>query len=108
MALHTRGKVPHFSMRPHPGVTIALIIILISGLLGSMSLFSMEEGTGEFRQKGMFTLIATILISIMLTFVATSKIWFPHLWKKNSTHKRHHQHTRHHPVMQEKEFRKRR
>jgi hypothetical protein len=43
-------------------------------------------------------MIVTALISVGLLIVATSKLWFSHLWKKNSSHKRHSQHSPHHPV----------
>jgi hypothetical protein len=66
----------------------------------------MEEGTGEYSQKGTLVLIITAIVSILLIVVATSKMWFPHLWKKNSTHKRHRQHTQYHPSVKEKEYRR--
>jgi len=102
----TQGKVPHFTMRPHPIVVGALILILIVGLLIAMSFFSQEEGTGEYRQRGIFTLIVTGITSILLAILATAKLWFTHLWKKNSTHARHRQHTRHHPTVRERELRR--
>ncbi len=100
------GKVPHFSMRPHPVVSMMLILTLIVGLLTAMSFFAQEDGTGQYRQQGVFVLIVTSILTICLSIVATSKLWFSHLWKKNSTHKRHSQHTKYHPAMQEREFRK--
>jgi cytochrome b len=105
---NTRGKVPHFTLRPHPVVSMVLILVLIVGLLTAMSFFSMEEGTGVHRQKGVFILILTAIITICLTIVATSKLWFTHLWKKNSTHARHKQHTKNHPAVREREFRNQR
>ncbi len=89
-------------------VSMALAMVLVVGLLIAMSFFSKEEGTGEFQQKGVLTLIVTGIISICLTIIATSKLWFRHLWKKNSTHARHKNHTKYHPTMKEKEFRNRR
>ena len=50
-------------------------------------------------------LIITSLLSICLGIVATSKMWFSHLWKKNSTHARHKKHTKYHPIVKEREFR---
>ena len=52
-------------------------------------------------------LIITGIISFCLAIVATSKLWFPHLWKKNSTHARHKQHTSNHPTMRDRAFRER-
>ena len=108
MAFETpRGKVPHFSMRPHPVVLGALIMTLIVGVLLALSFFAKDEGTGVYRQRGIFTLIITAILSICQVIVATAKFWHTHLWKKNSTHARHKQHTEHHPAMREKEFRQR-
>lgn len=105
---NTGGKVPHFQLRPHPIVLMILILVLITGVLIAMSFFSMEDGTGSFKHRGVFTLIITALLSICLSIVATAKMWFSHLWKKNSTHDRHKRHTKYHPAMKERQFRKER
>lgn len=102
------GSVPHFSLKPHPVVSMLFIFVLIIGLLTALSFFSMEEGTGEYRQKAIATIILTVMITLFLGIVATSKMWFSHLWKRNSNHSRHKNHTRHHPAVKEREFRKRR
>ena len=101
-----RGKVPHFTMRPDPVVTGVLALVLIAGLLTAMSFFAKDEGAGQYTQKGVFTLIVTGILSICLTVLATAKFWFPHLWKKNSTHARHKQHTKHHPVIKDRQQRR--
>ena len=101
----SRGKVPHFTMRPHPIITGLLILVPVSGLLLAMSFFSYEEGTGRFYHRGIFTLIITGILWIFLGILATSKFWFPHLWKKNSTHARHKQHTKYHPAVRDREYR---
>jgi hypothetical protein len=109
MALQmTRGKVPHFSMLPHPVVLGTLILVLVGGLLIALSFFAKDEGTGVYRQKGIFTLIVTGIVTLFITIIATSKLWYPHLWKKNSTHKRHHQHTQHHPSVRQREYQRNR
>jgi NADH:ubiquinone oxidoreductase subunit 5 (subunit L)/multisubunit Na+/H+ antiporter MnhA subunit len=105
---NVRGKVPIFTLRPHPVVSMALVFVLIIGLLLAMSFYSKEDGTGVYRQKGVFTLILTAVISICLTIVATAKMWFTHLWKKNSTHDRHKNHSANHPTIKEREFRNQR
>ena len=94
-------------MRPHPVVMGALILILIVGTLLSLSFFAQDEGAGDYRQRGIFTAILTAIISILLVFLATGKFWFTHLWKKNSTHARHKQHSEFHPVNRDREFRQR-
>ncbi|MDF7825913.1 hypothetical protein P4B35_17925 [Pontiellaceae bacterium B12227] len=99
----SRGKVPHFSMRPHPAVTGLFIMILTVGLLLAMSFFAKDEGTGAYKQQGILTLMITGILSFFLIIIATAKFWYTHLWKKNSTHARHKQHTQYHPAMRDKE-----
>lgn len=84
---------------------MVLILAMISGILLAMSFFSKEDGTGTFNQRGILTLIVTILLCVCLSIVATAKMWFRHLWKKNSTHDRHKRHTKYHPLMRDSEFR---
>ena len=96
--MHTRGSVPHFTLRPHPAVTMLFFFILVIGTLMSLSFLSMEEGAGQYRQKAAFTLSVTGVLCTILAILATSKLWFRHLWKKNSTHDRHKQHSHHHPA----------
>ena len=102
----SRGKVPHFTMRPHPVITGLLILVPVSGLLLAMSFFSYEEGTGLYYHRGILTLIVMGILWIFLLILGTSKFWFPHLWKKNSTHARHKQHTRYHPSVRDREYRR--
>lgn len=95
-------------MRPHPAVTGALIFVLVIGFLIAMSFFAKEDGSGIYRSKALLILMITGIISICLTILATAKFWFPHLWKKNSTHARHKEHSKYHPTMREEESRRRR
>ncbi len=104
----TKGKVPHFTLRPHPVVTMVLILVLVVGLLTTLSFISTDDGSGVQRQKGVLVLVLTLVISVCLTIVATAKLWFTHLWKRNSTHARHKQHSQFHPAVKEREFRNRR
>ena len=103
--MDTGGKVPHFTLRPHPIVSMVLLLVLIAGSLITLSFFSMEDGTGKYKHRGILTLTITAILSICLAIVATSKMWFAHLWKKNSTHARHKNHTRFHPSVKNREFR---
>ena len=100
--------MPHFSMRPHPAVTGSLIFVLLVGFLIAMSFFAKEDGTGVYMGRAILTLIVTGIITICLVILATAKFWFPHLWKKNSTHARHKQHSKYHPAVKEQEHRRRR
>jgi amino acid transporter len=109
MALQpTRGTVPHFSMRPHPVLTGAIILTVVVGLLVAASFASKEDGAGRYQHYAVVTLVITGILTVFLLILATSKMWFPHLWKKNSSHDRHKQHTRYHPAVKDREFRTRR
>jgi heme/copper-type cytochrome/quinol oxidase subunit 2 len=97
MPMPSRGKVPHFTLRPSPGIATGFFLALIIGGLVSLSFFTADVGDGAQNLKGIATLMITAIICICLIIVATSKLWFAHLWKRNSTHERHKQHSRHHP-----------
>jgi formate hydrogenlyase subunit 3/multisubunit Na+/H+ antiporter MnhD subunit len=106
MSITPKGKVPHFKMRPDPVASFVCIIIFVSGSLISLSFFSQEDGTGIYQQKGIICALITALLTFLLILVAIAKFWFTHLWKKNATHGRHHQHSQQHPAEKDKEFRK--
>lgn len=95
-------------MRPHPAVTGSLVFVLLIGFLTAMSFFSKEDGTGVYMHRAVLTLMITGILTICLVILATAKFWFPHLWKKNSTHARHKQHSKHHPAIKEQKYRNRR
>ena len=95
-------------MRPHPVLTGAIVLTVVGGVLLALSFLSKEDGAGQYKHYGIVTLIITGILTVFLLILATSKMWFPHLWKKNSSHDRHKQHTRYHPTVKDREFRNRR
>lgn len=105
--ISSRGKVPNFSLKPHPVVIGLILLVVIVGLLSALSFYTKEDGTGVYAPKGHFALIVTGVITICLLIVATSKMWFTHLWKKNSSHSRHKEHSPHHPIHRERRNRRR-
>ncbi|MBN2683646.1 MAG: hypothetical protein JXR40_00065 [Pontiellaceae bacterium] len=107
MSLAHRGKVPQFSLRPHPAITTSLILVPIIGLLAAGALFQKDVGTGDLKQAGILVLIITGILFLILLIGATYKLWFPHLWKRNSSHNRHHHHSEHHPYYRDREIRDR-
>jgi len=97
----SRGRVPNFSLKPHPIYTSTLILIIISGILLALSFYSKEDGSGRYAQHATLTLIITFILSVCLLIAATSKAWFPHLWynsrtRKNHRRRKHYPHHRHH------------
>ena len=95
-------------MRPHPVLTGSIILTVVVGLLLAASFASKEDGSGRYKHIAVVTLVITGILTVFLLILATSKMWFPHLWKKNSSHDRHKQHTRYHPAVRDREFRSRR
>lgn len=95
-------------MRPHPALTALFFMNLTIGALMAMSFFAKDGGAGDYQQKGIFTLIITGLFAFFLAIVALSKFRYTHLWKKNSSHARHKQHTQYHPAIREEERRQQR
>ena len=83
-------------------------MVLVVGVLLALSFFSKEEGIGDYHRKGILTLMVTGILGFCLFLLATAKVWFTHLWKKNSNHDRHKQHSQFHPSVQQEEFRKNR
>jgi hypothetical protein len=74
-----------------------MLLTLVTGTLTILSFLSKEDGTGVQKQRAILTMIITGILLFFQLILATSKLWFPHLWKRNSSHSRHRQHTRHHP-----------
>jgi hypothetical protein len=103
MSLAQRGKVPEFSLRPHPAITTGMILVPLIGVLTAAALFQKDAGTGELKPAAILVLIITGILFFMLLIGATYKLFFPHLWKRNSSHKRLRQHSKHHPYYSEKE-----
>ena len=101
-----RGRVPNFSLKPHPGFVFSFFFTLLVGGLVALALLSKEEGVGDYRQKAIFVMLVTGLLCFFQLILATSKLWFPHLWKRNSTHNRHKQHSAHHPTTRNSRSRK--
>lgn len=107
MSLAQRGKVPQFSLRPHPAIITGMVLVPLIGLLTAGALFQKDAGTGELKPAAILVLIITGILFFMLLIGATYKLFFPHLWKKNSSHSRHRQHSKRHPYHREKEIRDR-
>ena len=97
-----KGKqVPHFSLKPEPTTTLLFVLVLISGLLITLSLFWQEDGSGLYRQKGILCAIVTGVLSFTLFLGATARYWFTHLWKKNTSPNRHRKHSAFHSHTQD-------
>ena len=83
---------------PHPVIVALFFFVLIVGVLIGLALLSKDGGVGDYEQKANFVFMVTGLLCVFIFMIGTSKLWFSHLWKKNSTHARHKQHTQYHPT----------
>jgi hypothetical protein len=102
-----RGKVPHFSLKPSPGAIFIFALTLVSGILITLAIYSKEEQDGAYEHRMAFlSIIVTSLLCFFQIILATSKLWFPHLWKKNSSHDRHRHHSPNHPSVQRQRARR--
>jgi len=95
--LQSRDKVPKFSLMPHPGIIALFFLVLVVGVLFGLALLSQDNGAGDYRLRAYFVFLVTGIFCIFIFLIGTSKLWFRHLWRKNSTHARHKQHTKYHP-----------
>jgi len=105
--LQSREKVPKFSLMPHPGIVALFFLVLVTGVLLGLALFSQDNGAGDYRLRAYFVFLVTGIFCIFIFLIGTSKLWFRHLWKKNSTHARHRQHTKYHPTNRDRTYRNR-
>ena len=88
------GKVPMFKMRPQQG-TLGLAIAVL--LLGVLAFFEGHKDPGDISAQGRsnFLLTLSIVISGALMIIATSRMWFKHLWHdRYGRRQRKHKHRR--------------
>lgn len=73
------GHVPSFKIRPNYGALIGAVIVLLFGVLGFYH-FRSNPGDLDAEGRGSLLLAVCIVISGGLTIIATSRMWFRHLW----------------------------
>ncbi len=73
------GKVPMFRMKPQRGTLWLSIIVL---LFGAVAFLDGHKDPGDIsaQERSNFVLTLSIVISGALMIVATSRMWFKHLW----------------------------
>jgi hypothetical protein len=73
------GRVPMFKMRPQRG-TLWLAIIVF--LLGALAFYDGHRDPGDIaaQDRSNFALALSVMGSGVLMIVATSRMWFKHLW----------------------------
>ncbi len=73
------GKVPMFKMRPQGGTLWLAVFVL---LFGAIAFFDGHKDPGDIAAQDRSNLVLTlsIVISGILMILATSRMWFKHLW----------------------------
>ena len=73
------GKVPMFRMKPQPGYLWAAIIVLLMGVLIYFE-GHRDPGNVPAHERSTLILVISIIASGVLLIIATSRMWFKHLW----------------------------
>lgn len=95
--LPQHGGVPNFRLRPSGPALLALAIVLITGLLLTLS-FYMNADPGDLaaQNRTKLSLIITLLLSSFILLAATGRLWYPHLWTRGNSQRHHRRRSREH------------
>ncbi|NOU35209.1 MAG: hypothetical protein HOO88_00305 [Kiritimatiellaceae bacterium] len=80
-------RVPMFKLRPYRGLLIAAVFVLVVGGLLSAYFFT-EDVYRAGAHRGLFTLIVTLVLALLLVMVSFSRYGFRHLWHHRPGYKR--------------------
>jgi hypothetical protein len=80
--LPQHGGVPNFNLRIPGPIWALLILVLIAGSMLTFS-FYLNADPGDLAAQNRIRLsaIVTVLLSIFVLLVGTSRWWHPHLWR---------------------------
>ena len=93
--LPQHGGTPNFRPRLSTPVVVTLSLVLVAGLLLTLSLsWNTDAGDLAARQLSRLCAIVTLLLAILILIVGTERWWHTYLWKQNRNPRRHH-HRRH-------------
>lgn len=79
-------RVPMFKLRPYRGLLIAAVFVGIVG--GLLSAYFFAEDAFLSENRGVITLVFTVVIVILLIIVAYSRFGFSHLHHHRPGYKR--------------------
>ncbi|MBC8207146.1 MAG: hypothetical protein ISR85_04090 [Kiritimatiellales bacterium] len=96
--LPQHGGVPNFSLRISGLAKALLTIVLICGLMLTLSFYlNAEPGDMAAQSHVRLSLIATLLLSFFVFLVSTGRWWHPHLRRHGNSQQQHRHRSRHHP-----------
>ena len=88
--LPQHGGIPNFSMRLSGAVLLLLSLVLVTGLMISLSLYTnADPGDTAAHSQIKLSLIITFLLSFFILLVGTNRWWYPHLWKHGNSQRQH-------------------
>lgn len=95
--LPQHGGVPNFRLRPSGPVLLTLALVLITGLLLTLS-FYLHAGPGDLaaQNRTKLSLIITLLLSFFVILAGTGRLWYPHLWTRGNSQRHHRLRSREH------------
>ena len=88
--------VPNFNLRIKEPILAALIMVLVFGLLLTLS-FYLNTAPGDLaaQNRTKLSLIVTTLLSAMLLIAGTAHWWHAHLWRHGNSQSQHRHRTKH-------------
>jgi hypothetical protein len=94
--LPQHGGVPNFSMRLSGPILAALALVLITGLLLSLSFYlHMDSGDYAAQNRLKLSILVTLILSVFILLAGTGRWWHLHLWRRGNSQK-HHRHRHRH------------
>ena len=90
------GGVPNFSMRIRGPMLTLLILVLVTGIMITLSFYlNADAGDLAAQNRVKLSFIITVLLSTFILLVATGRWWHPHLWRRGNSQKHHHHRRKH-------------
>jgi len=80
-------RVPMFKLRPYRGLLLAAVFVAVVGGLASAYFFT-EDAYCTGCRRGLFILIITVIVTLLLIVAAFSRYGFKHLWHHRPGYKR--------------------
>lgn len=77
--MNNHGKVPMFKMKPQPLPLIGALVVFVLGFLFWVE-GHRDPGNIPAHGRADLAFVVSIVIAGLLFIVATSRMWFKHLW----------------------------
>ena len=81
------NRVPMFRLHPYRGLLATAFFVLVIGGLAA-AYFFIEDAYSLESRRGLFALIVTLILMLLLIIAAFSRYGFKHLWHHRPGYKR--------------------